>query len=273
MMAILRQKKRNLILAALAGMLLIGIPALVGSGILIQQLKQKSEEVTTLRQQMEEQKEYKAYCFKSDKSKGERIQAEDLQEITLKTKSSFAIPEISDLEGRYLSVGIKAGVIITDSVIHEDKNLEDDVRTYLYDYIILPEGISRENLFDIRIRFPNGEDYVVAVGKKVESLLEQGAFINASEEENLLLSSAYVDTMVYEGTKIYAALYVEDYQKAAVANYPFNLYTTELANWDPNLIEAMETESNRVNRQMLEDNLYDFMEVTMGGETLFHAGE
>lgn len=267
-MAIIRQKKRNLILAMVLGIVITAVPMGVYSGTITYMKINTDKKLKALRKEISAEKVYTAWCLKTSKSKGELIEAEDLEEISVKTKNEFKVPDRSDLEGRYLSVGTEAGVIITDPVVYEDQGLRNDVRTYLYDYIVLPVGITPDDMFDIRIRFPNGEDYVVAVGKKVESMVESGAFINASEEENLLLSSAYVDTTVYEGAKIYASLYVADYQEASRANYPFNLYTTQLASWDPNLLEEMETETNRRNRQMLEQNLFDFMGVVMGGETL-----
>ena len=54
-------------------------------------------------------------------------------------------------------------------------------------------------------------------------------------------------------------------------NYPVNLYTTEQMSWNQNLTQSMDTETNRINRQMLEQNLFDFMGVMMGGETLPEA--
>lgn len=270
-MAIIRQKKKNLILAMILGIVITAVPLGIYGGIVTNKAIRIQKEIDALKAQLQQEKVYKAYCFKETKSKGERISADDLVEVSIKTKEAFDVPGVSDLEGKYVAVETKAGVIITDSVVYENQGLGDDVRTYLYDYIVLPQGIDTDDMFDIRIRFPNGEDYVVAVGKKVQSVVEGGAFIDASEKENLLLSSAYVDTTVYEGAKIYAALYVADYQEASVPNYPFNLYTTELASWDPNLIEELETESNRQNRQILETNLYDFMGVVMGGETLIET--
>lgn len=272
-MAIIRQKKKNLILSMILGMAITAVPFGIYGGTITYKKISVDRKLEKLQAAMDAEVTYKAYCFKESKSKGELIHGEDLQEIVIKTKQIFHVPGISDLEGKYLAVGTEAGMLITDSTVYEDVGLEHDVRTYLYDYITLPEGVTGADTFDIRIRFPNGEDYVVAVGKKVESIVEGGAFINASEEENLMLSSAYVDTTVYKGTKIYASLYVADYQEAAKADYPFNLYTTELASWDPNLIKTMETETNIANRQMLESNLLEFMGVDMGGETLINNFE
>ena len=57
-----------------------------------------------------------------------------------------------------------------------------------------------------------------------------------------MISSAYVDTTVYEGAKIYASIYVTDYQPLSVVNYPVNLYVTRLSDWNPNLIEEIKEE-------------------------------
>ena len=267
-MAMIRQKKKNLILAMILGMTVTAVPLGIYSGTITYSKLRTDKQVEALQKELMSEKVYRAYSLKNPKSKGELIQENDLQEISVKTKSKFQVPDRSDLLGKYLSVGTEAGIILTESMVYEDQGVGNDVRTYLYDYITLPEGINTRDLFDIRIRFPNGEDYVIAVGKKVESIVETGAFINATEEEKLLLSSAYVDTTIYQGAKIYASLYVADYQEAAYANYPFNFYTTELATWDPNLVEKLDTETNRANRQILEQNLFDFMGVIMGGETV-----
>ena len=136
--------------------------------------------------------------------------------------------------------------MITDSMVYEAGAQTGSIRTYLYDYIVLPEGITTQDQFDIRIRFPDGEDYIVATGKRVESMVDTGAFIHATEEENIMLSSAWADAAVYEGTK-------------------------EQMSWNQNLTQSMDTETNRINRQMLEQNLFDFMGVMMGGETLPEA--
>ena len=81
-----------------------------------------------------------------------------------------------------------------------------------------------------------------------------------NEEEILKLSSAVVDKKNYEGAKIYAVLYVEDYQNAAIPDYPVNSYVAEQGNWNPNLIEKVFSEEMVDKRRILEENLRQLTE-------------
>ena len=264
-MAMIRTKKKQFVTACLIGMLICGIPFGIAGGALLHRHGVLKQELARLQKEKEAEHIYTAYSFREDKNRGDCIMAGDLEQIDLVSGEVLQFPKRGELEGKYLSAGAKAGIIITDPMLLSEVQIQDDIRTYYYDYITLPQGIGAGQIFDIRIRFPDGEDYVIAVGKRAERVMEAGAFINADEKENLMLASAYADMTVYEGTKIYAALYTSDYQQAVAVDYPCNLYTNTLATWDPNLLQKMDTEENRRNRQILEGNLFDFMGVTMGG--------
>ncbi len=154
-------------------------------------------------------------------------------------------------------------------VINENENLKDEkvctnMKMYLFEYIFIPDQIEKSDLFDIRIFFPNGEDYIVASGKCIEERSEQGVYINVTEDELFLISGAYVDTMVYEGAKMYASKYIFTNQELSYPNYPVNAYVSELAKWNPNLTEEMDIQANTEKRRVLEDNLFDFMGVIIG---------
>lgn len=270
-MAMIRQKKKNLILSMILGMIVTSIPLGIYGGTMTYKKTDAEKKAQALEAQMAGEKEYTAYCLKESGHKGDLLDEDALVPVVVKTESDFFVPDKSDLLGKHLSAETKAGIMITDSMVYEAGAQTGSIRTYLYDYIVLPEGITAQDQFDIRIRFPDGEDYIVATGKRVESMVDTGAFIHATEEENIMLSSAWADAAVYEGTKIYASLYTSDYQTDSVVNYPVNLYTTEQMSWNQNLTQSMDTETNRINRQMLEQNLFDFMGVMMGGETLPEA--
>lgn len=260
-MAVLRQKKRNILIAAIVGLAVGILPAGTIAGIIWNRYRTLDHLVT---EEKEKYKPYTGYVLNSGLARGHVMTAEDIREITFYSTSDIESVDVSGLIGRTLRQETKEGIIITEPMVYEDTGIEDNLRMYMFDYIEVPKEVDNGTMFDIRISFPNGEDYVVAKGKTIESRTEEGIFINATERELLMISSAYVDTTVYEGTKIYTSIYVSDYQPLSEVNYPVNLYVTKLSDWNPNLIEEIKEETDVEKRQVLEENLYEFMGVSIG---------
>lgn len=260
-MAVLRQKKRNIIIAAIAGLAVGIIPTGIIAGIVWNKYYNLDRTIT---EEKEKYRLYTGYVLNSGLARGHVITEDDIREIAFYSTSDIESVDASGLMGKTLRQETKEGIIITEPMVYEDTGVEDSLRMYMFNYIAVPDGVDNGTMFDIRISFPNGEDYIVAKGKTLESRTEEGIFINATERELLMISSAYVDTTVYEGAKIYASIYVSDYQPYSVVNYPVNLYVTKLADWNPNLIEEIKEEADVEKRQVLEENLYEFMGVSIG---------
>lgn len=260
-MAVLRQKKRNIIIAAVVGLAVGILPTGIITGIVLGKYNNLNKTIT---EEKAKYKLYTGYVLNSELARGHVMAAEDIREIAFYSTSDIESVDAAGLIGKTLRQETKEGIIITGPMVYDDTGIEDNLRMYMFDYIAVPEEVDNGTMFDIRISFPNGEDYIVAKGKTLESRTEEGIFINATERERLMLSSAYVDTTVYEGAKIYASIYVSDYQPYSVVNYPVNLYVTKLADWNPNLIEEIERETDVEKRQVLEKNLYEFMGVSIG---------
>lgn len=260
-MAVLRQKKRNILIAAIAGLAAGILPAGAIAGIMWNRYHTLDRRVT---EEKERYKLYTGYVLNSELARGHVMTAEDIREVAFYSTTDIESVDLSGLIGKTLRQETKEGIIITEPMVYEDPGLEDNLRMYMFDYITVPSEADNGTMFDIRISFPNGEDYIVAKGKTLESRTEEGVFINATERELLMISSAYVDTTVYEGAKIYASIYVSDYQPLSVVNYPVNLYVTKLSDWNPNLIEEIKEETDVEKRQILEENLYEFMGVSIG---------
>ena len=259
-MAIMRQRKKNIIIAAAAGLIAGILPVGVVAVIMSERYISLDREYS---QAKEAYREYKGFVLAGEMQKGDVISNDDLREITFYSTSRLMDAVKSDFTGKTLRQETKEGIIITESMVYEDTGVSDDLRMYMFDYITVPEGIGQGDVFDIRISFPDGEDYIVARAKTIESESEKGIFLNATEKELLMISSAYVDTTIYEGAKIYASMYVTDYQELPVVNYPVNMYVTKLADWDPNLINEIRDTLDVEKRRILEENLYEFMGTAM----------
>ena len=196
------------------------------------------------------------YGLARDGLKGDIIAEQDLEEYKLScndVKRSFAAKE--DLVGKTLKINVSKGTVLCEDMLTEKDKYGDDVRLQVYSDISLNNQILEGSIVDIRISFPNGEDYVVAEHKRIISRVGDSVFIQVNEEEILKISSALVDKGKYDGTKIYAILYIEDYQEPAGSDYPVNSAVIELGNWDPNLIERVFDEETLQKRNVLESNL------------------
>lgn len=157
---------------------------------------------------------------------------------------------------------------ITNSVeIQEENTIEqgekqifvtDDERYQHFDFISAFVGINNGDLVDVRISFPNGEDYIVISHKEIINVDEKGIVLRVNEEEILKMSSAQIDVNKYEGTKIYAVKYVSDSQKPAISYYLLNEYVLSLGEWDPNLIEKIFSQEKMKKRYDFEQNLVKF---------------
>ncbi len=259
-MAVIRQKKKNIIMAATVGLAVGIIPMGIVTSVMSAKYISVSKEFDEVK---ESYKEYTAYVMKGEKSGGDIVEDSDIEKIIFYSKEMLTDTQDINIAGKVLRQEVQKGEMLIPAMVYEDSGIEDDLRMYMFDYIMVPDGVKNGDIFDIRISFPNGEDYIVARGKTIVSRNETGVFINATERELLMISSAYVDTTIYEGAKIYASMYVTDYQQLSTVNYPVNMYVTKLADWNPNLIKEVEESYDSEKRQILEGNLYEFMGVSM----------
>lgn len=265
-MAGIRQRKKNLILAGLVGALLIGLP-LLGTSVYF------ALENLAVRQQLEEYKEkekktdtYLVYTLNRDLKRGEQIEKGDITAITV--IGDMISEEIFSLKspiGKKMKITANSGTVLSDSLITEENLPQEDERKVELDYVKIPELLAEGEMVDIRIRFQNGEDYIVAGQKEVFSLRREQGYqegnlleILVNEEEILKLASAKADCDIYENTNIYAVIYAEEGQKKAEDTYPVNPSVYTLSTWDPNVGVHVLTEKNQEKRTVLEENLKEF---------------
>lgn len=150
----------------------------------------------------------------------------------------------------------KNTVITTDLITKGDNLVQDDVRKQQYNTIVLPMDLATGDYIDIRLMFPNGQDFIVVSKKEVEIPIIGGVdsvdtiWLNLTEDEILHMSCAIVDAAQVNGAKIYATKYTEaGMQEAATPTFVANLSTLELLKRDPNILEsAIQEIDNRYNR-------------------------
>lgn len=147
-------------------------------------------------------------------------------------------------------VTMKKNTLLTTELLSKgDNQVQDDVRKQEYNMIVLPIDLVTGDYVDIRVMFPNGQDFIVVAKKEVEiptigtADSEDTIWMNLSEDEILHMSCAIIDSAQVKGAKIYATKYTEaGMQKAATPTYPINESTSKLLQSDPNVLEKAMTE-------------------------------
>ena len=132
----------------------------------------------------------------------------------------------------------------------------EKIRETEYDFISLPSNISEGDYMDIRIRYIEGSDYIVASHKKIIAIdRERGSVIlPVTEEELLLLDSAETDRTLYTGTKVYVTKYSNTDENISVVNYSPSLNIKNLIKTNPNINE-ISIAINDNERDLLEEKI------------------
>ena len=246
-----RKAQNSFLLGMLITLLITGIIIAV---LVVQLTKLTSE------QKEEEASMQKVYVVAQDIVSGEIVTADKLimQEVSATNVPSNAltISNLDELSTVYdengnivgsveviSKINLSAGTVITTDMVAQSDQLGDDLRKQEYNMIMLPSQLETGEYIDIRLRLPNGTDYIVASHKQV-TIPDVGGYpslntisINVSETEILALSCAIVECYKIEGSILYANQYVEPgLQTAADLTYIPNNETITLIRRDPNCV-------------------------------------
>ena len=154
-------------------------------------------------------------------------------------------------------VDIAAGVPVMYNMV-TDVVVDNDTRDYEISGANLTTDQKENDVVDIRVIFPNGEDYVILSKKQITNLnLENCVFTSQlNEEEILRFASAIVDAYMTTGARIYTTRYVEEnIQETSTPNYPVRETTIALINSDPNVVTKATETLNLEARLSLEQRL------------------
>lgn len=141
-------------------------------------------------------------------------------------------------------IDISAKTVITEDMLStEETAVSNDLRQQEYNMIVLPSTLADGDTIDIRLRLPNGADYIVLSKKKVKLADLNGAvsattiLINVTEDQILTMSAAIVDAYKISGSKLYATKYTAPgLQAVATATYIPSNDTINLIDKDPNIV-------------------------------------
>ena len=135
----------------------------------------------------------------------------------------------------------KGTVIIPNMVTVFSEQTSNDLREQEYNMIALPSDLRTDDTVDVRLRLPNGADYVVLSKKKVKVPSAGGnqsystVSLNLNETEILTMSAAIIDSYKIQGSKIYINKYTDPgLQKASTSTYIPSEDALRVIEKDPN---------------------------------------
>lgn len=118
---------------------------------------------------------------------------------------------VQDVFGMVACADLQPGVILNTALCSR-KEFSDTVRECVFDDIARVGNFGDYEVVDVRIRYPNGENYCVLRKKlmcKTEEDAEECSFW-LTEAEQLMISAAQYDADVYDGTILYVVGFLEE---------------------------------------------------------------
>ncbi|HEY8422112.1 MAG TPA: SAF domain-containing protein [Thermoclostridium sp.] len=273
-MAFFRKRKMFSVLAVIFTLTII---LLLLSGLYYLYQKKLAQTVETYEDELEQLK-FDLYSL----NRRVYVPKQDIPFGTVLTQDMFDIVEMkldfpqarlfdeSDI-GKVNTVFLPSGAPVFKTSVAEEK-LDNDLREQEFNMFYLQSNQKKGDFVDVRIFFPNGENYIVLSKKQIKDIiLEENTvrlWLDESEIHNI--SSAIIDAYIHPGTKIYVATYImPELQEAAVPFYAANENVLDLMRKDPNIVEKASDALARELRASLESNLSsvakeDISKVTTG---------
>lgn len=198
-----------------------------------------------------------------------------IMENTIVSLNLAEVATIEDLtpEGKKIlsKTRIPKGTVITKAMlISEEEKDVNDLRLYELNMLMIPSKMMKDEVVDIRLTLPNGQDFIVVPKKVVQEADADSIWIKMTEAELLTFNNAMVESYLIEGSKLYAAPYVHPgIQREAAQTYPLSQEALALIKDNANIVDqarrvvidrhnrtvSIRTDSiNRLKQQALQNN-------------------
>lgn len=262
----MQRKARNYFIL---GLVIAGVIGLIGVGFLAYKIYNKEDGYQKKIADLNNKFETRYYALNRDVKSMEELKSEDLSKITT-VKGEKAAPEdymspdmleveevdengepVYDKDGNpkvvypyHAATDLKAGTILGESMLYQEE-VSDDLRLVEFNVITLNSQAQSGDVIDVRLKLPSGVDLIVLSKKlvKIPQIAELDAentiWLNLTEEEILLMSSAMVESYLVEGAYLYTTNYVSaTQQEAAVGTYAPSDAVVRAMAVDTNVVET-----------------------------------
>jgi len=245
--------KRRATQAFLIGLLLGLVVTAVAVVLLVTNMNKLKEEKEKLESKLN-MNQKSVYIANTDLKSGDEITIDSLKSVKVSTEADITgfltpndfegVDENGDAVKYYTKLDIESGSVVSaKSIYTESSKVTDDQRIVEYNMIVLPSQLQNGNYIDIRLRMPDGQDYIVLSKKHVEQTTSKAIWINVSELDILTMNSAIVESYWITGSKLYATIYTEPgMQDEVIPTYAVNNSVLTAINEDVNIVEEARKE-------------------------------
>lgn len=165
-------------------------------------------------------------------------------------------------------VTMAPNTVLTNTLVAKStERVTADLRRQEYSVILITSQIATGDYIDIRLRMPDGTDYIVASHKEVEIPVigemdsPNTISIQVTEDEIVTISNAIVESYMMPGSMLYATRYVEPgLQEEATPTYLPSQKVKTLIDQNPNVTEVAKRElNNRYTNGTNRNNINDVL--------------
>lgn len=181
----LTRSQKQYLLVTLISIGVIGIGFIAAYTLTVRQLETKyKSKIVHLESEITENKK-RVYTAKEEIKAGELIEKGRLEETQIYTSQPEAAFINQEDFGKLAAVDIRKSQPVLSNMLTPD--LELGLREQEFSLFKLNTNLEKNDFVDIRIRFPNGEDYIVLSKKALKgiNLEENDCFLWLDEEEIL----------------------------------------------------------------------------------------
>lgn len=254
---LIKKSTRQYIIVAMICILVIGSAAVFTTIVMTMQVKEKYVGLLTMAHNEMEENKRSIFIATTEIKAGECITSDNIIRETVYASQPIDTYIQEEDIGKIALVTLVEGTHILGSMLTEN-NISSELRESEYGVININSNIISNDTVDVRIAFPNGENYVVLSKKVIKGIYPETTtcFFWMDEEELLRMSAAIVDAGLYTGSHIYVTKYIEpSIQDASIVTYTPSLAILSLIENDPNIVERYSQELSREVRKAFENRM------------------
>ena len=259
----LRRTTKQYIVVSLICIIVIGGAAFFTSILFIGQIRAEYKQQLQKALSDMQANQRDVFIAITDISAGDYITEDKLEKMFVYSSQPKDLFITEDDIGKMAIIDIPSQTQVLITMLARE-NVSSELREVEYNVININSNIVENDTVDIRICYPNGENYVVLSKKIIKSYIAETASCHLwlNEEEQLRMSAAIVDAALYTGSYLYVTKYIEpNIQEASIVNYTPSLAILNLLETDPNILVKASQELNRTVRKQLENRLALSMDI------------
>lgn len=253
----IKRTTKQYIIVAFLCIVVIGGAAIITSILITNQIREEYETLLEEAQKDLEQNKRSVYVASTEIVSGDAITKDNIKKRTVYSSQPQAGFITAHEIGKIALVDIPVNTQVLNVMLTEN-SITKELREMEYGVVNISSNIINNDTVDVRIFYPNGEDYIVLTKKIMKNINSdaQSCFLWLTEEEILRMSSAIVDAYLYNGAKIYTTKYIEpNLQEPSLITYEPSVSTLLLIQENPNIIKTATNEVSKQVRKAMENRL------------------